>query len=186
MDPEDDNGSSVNESRIPDLSGYTDPIEDYVEMYETYTRSINRKLDIVEAEQEFNRRVEAQWGMIAKGVAAVPYALAMLSSKHSEVREDGAGILAMLKRQPEVVPHLLAALETETDEVAKLALIGALGRLRAKEAIPALARLIRDEEEDGDARWNAAEALGLIARRRFVKMSSPIQAALEWLAKHKL
>jgi hypothetical protein len=45
--------------------------------------------------------------------------------------------------------------------------------------------LIRNDNTDNDTRWTAVESLGRIVRRRFHKQAQPVQAALEWLAKHE-
>jgi hypothetical protein len=47
-----------------------------------------------DARLEFARRVHGTWGLIARGAESVPYALAMLASKESDAREDGAAVLS--------------------------------------------------------------------------------------------
>ncbi|HET7293010.1 MAG TPA: hypothetical protein VFM88_11330 [Vicinamibacteria bacterium] len=66
-----------------------------------------------EIELAFRRRVHATWGLIAKGLAAVPQAVGMLKRPEAEAREDGAAILAALGRQEAVVSALLGALDGE-------------------------------------------------------------------------
>jgi HEAT repeats len=167
----------------PDLSYFTDTLEYYVEMYETFARSINRKLDISEAEKEFNRRCHAVSGLIAHGAAAIPYALKMLSNGESEVRQDGADVLEELGQRRHVVEHLVTALVNETNAEALSTLIAALGRLRARQVLPALARILSSREDDRELQWNAAEAVGRIVRRSFMRRPDPVKAALEWLEK---
>ena len=70
----------------------------------------------------------------------------------------------------------------ETDEEARDSLIQALGGLRNRAAIPALAALIEDEDADGDTRWTAVESLGRIVRRRFLDKPDPVAAARDWIA----
>jgi HEAT repeat protein len=93
-------------------------------------------------------------------------------------------ILGAVGKDESVVTEILARLSTEADTVARDSLIVALGGLRSRRAIPALAAIIRDESADGDTRWTAVESLGKIVRRRFLKQSIPIEAAIEWLEKH--
>jgi HEAT repeat protein len=181
---EQEDGWSAGQADL-DLSEYTEPVEHYVEMYEQYLAALKkRSMTEAEADLAWSRRVHANYGLIARGAAAIPYALRMLSNKEPDAREDSAGILAELGQRPEVVDHLLQALERETDQPARDSLVLALGQLRAKKAIPVLARIIRDPAADGDTRWSAVESLGLIVRRRFIGKPDPVNAALEWLASH--
>jgi hypothetical protein len=119
-------------------------------------------------------------------LAAVPHALAMLKRREPEAREDGAAILAALGQQEGVVQALLRALEAEAESEPMDSMILALGHMHAKTAIPALGRILRDPSADGDTRWTAAEALGLIVRRRFSKQADPLAAAVAWLDKHNV
>jgi len=73
-------------------------------------------------------------------------------------------------------------LAAETDVEARDSLIQALGGLRNRAAIPALAALIEDEDADSDTRWTAVESLGRIVRRRFLDKSDPVAAARDWIA----
>ena len=167
----------------PDISRYTDSAQYYVAMYQQYLdASASRNYD---ANLEFRRRVHATWGLIAKGVEAVPHALAMLKGKDADAREDGAAILAEVGKDSGAVEQVLEALAAEKDATARDSMVLALGALKARAAIPALAGLIRDAATDGDTRWTAVESLGRIVRRRFVKESDPVKAAIEWLAKHE-
>jgi HEAT repeat protein len=134
----------------------------------------------------YDRRVNATWGLVANGVTAVPHALEMVRSRDPDAREDGGGILGALGRNPQVVDELVAALDRETDTQARDTFIVALGRMRAKEALPALARFVRDWDGDGDTRWTAIQSLEKIARRRFDREEDPQQAAIAWLDSHGL
>src|SRR3954451_25048771 len=69
------------------------------------------------------RRVNAQQGLVASGVEAIPFALRMLDSPDAEIREDAGGILAALGRREEVVPQLLSALAHEHDDQARDSLV---------------------------------------------------------------
>lgn len=135
-----------------------------------------------------NRFVMAQWGLIARGKEAVPYSVDMLRSEIPEVREAAAGVLGAVGGDDEVVSQMLESLEAEhyrpenKQTILTLdTLVFALGEMKNKKAIPALAALVRDTSLNGDSRWEAALALGRLARKRFDKRSDPMTAAMEWL-----
>ena len=183
-------GRGFKEDRIPldgagrpDLSRYTDSAHYYAAMHQQYVENTLRRG--YDAQLEFRRRVHATWGLIAKGAAAIPYAVAMLNSKHADAREDGASILAEIGKGPEVLQHVLDALGSETEPVARDALVQALGAFKNRAAIPILAEMICNSDTDGDTRHMAVESLGRIARQRFVDRADPVQAALEWLEQHR-
>src|SRR4051794_18064855 len=134
----------------------------------------------------WKRRVQASWGLIARGDEAIPFALEMLRSRNPDIREDGAGVLAALGQEEGVVDELLRALQTETEDQPRDVIIEALGRLKNRRAIPQLAQIIRDSEADGDTRSDAADALGRIVRRRFDQKPDPVRAASHWLDTHGL
>lgn len=171
----------------PDLRYYRDGLEYYIEMYERHLDTLRGRTGHgYEPELSFKRRVNGQWGLIANGAASIPYALALLKCSEPEGREDGAAILSELGRDDIVVEALLRSLETEIDVTTRDTVVLALGRMRNRTAIPHLARIIRNELEDGDTRWTAVEGLGLIVRRRFLKQKDPLKAALAWLEAHSL
>lgn len=72
----------------------------------------------------------------------------------------------------------------ETAVQAKDSAIVALGAMKNKEAIPALAKLVRDDAADVDTRWTAMQPLGKLARRRFDRTDDPAAAAVAWLDSH--
>jgi len=169
----------------PDIRYYTDSLEYYIEMYEQYLGALKgKKGACYEPELAFSRRVHAMWGLIAKGAAAAPFALSLLSHSEPEAREDGPAILAEIGKDENVVDQLIRTLQSETDTEARDSLILALGRLKNRKAVPALAAIIRNEAEDGDTRWTAVESLGYVVRKRFLKQVNPVQAALAWLDNH--
>ena len=177
-----ENSYPVDERGKPDLSYYRDGPEYYAAMHEEYRRAVRTPGH--ESKLEFGRRVHSAWGLIAQGAASVPYAIAMLESGDSATREDGAGVLAQIGRDPAVVTALLDQLAVESDTVARDGIILALGALKSLAAIPALGAIIRDPKADGDTRWTAAESLGRIVRRRFERQPDAIEAAIAWLDKH--
>jgi hypothetical protein len=175
----------VDERGRPDLRFYTDSLEYYTQMYEQHVRAWRgKKGPGYEIELSFSRRVHGMWGLIAKGAAAVSYAINLLGHSVPEAREDGAAILAELGRDQGVVDKLIESLNSETDATARDSVILALGRLKNKKAIPSLAAIIRDASADGDTKWTAVESLGQIVRKRFLKQENPIQVATVWLDRH--
>jgi len=169
----------------PDPGYYTDSLEYYIRMYEQHLGTLQGRSGVgYEPELAFRRRGHATWGLIGKGTASSNYAVGLLRRSEPEAREDGAAILAELGKDERIVGQLIESLESETAAQAKDSLVLALGRLKSRKAIPALATIIRDETADGDTRWTAVESLGLIVRKRFLKLEQPIQAALAWLDRH--
>ena len=162
----------IDSSGRPDLSYYTRSAEYYAAMH---ARAIAPG-------GTFAERTHGCWGLIAKGKEAISYALAMTASAKPDAREDGAAILAKIGKGESVVQSLLGALSVEIDVEARDSLIQALGGLRNRDAIPALAALIDDEDIDGDTRWTAVESLGWIVRRRFLDRPDPVAAARDWIA----
>jgi hypothetical protein len=168
----------------PDLSYYTDSLEYYVEMYEQFLHEfLGPRLPPEQLRLALKRRANGQWGLIAKGPAAIPYALKLLKHGEPEAREDGAGILEWIGLDGSTAESLLAALAIETEATARDTMIGTLGTLRSRAAIPALATIIRDAAINFDTRWTAMESLGEIVGHRFDKGADPIQAAITWLDK---
>lgn len=170
----------------PDLRCYTDSLAYYSRMYEQCLDTLEGRKQGkgYEPELAFKRRVHAMWGLIAKGVEAIPYALTLLRRPEAEAREDAAAILETVGKDSVVVDELLRSLESETDLTVKDSLIIAVGRFKSRKAIPLLAKIIRNQGEDRDTRWTAVESLGLIVRRRFLNQNDPVQSAIDWLAKH--
>jgi hypothetical protein len=171
----------------PDPSRYTDSVEYYAELYEKFLASLQGAWPWVTQETRlpWSSRVHGMWGLIAKGGEAVPYALKLLGRPEPDAREDGAAILGAVGKDESVIAGILGRLKAETDLVARASLIAALGNLRSRRGIPALAAIIRDEAADGDERWTAVESLGKIVRHRFLKQSNPIEAAMVWLQRHE-
>lgn len=169
-----DNGAMTDRRGVPDLSTFTASAEDYYALHLEAVR-----------EPDFTKRVTASWGLIARGSASVPHLLRMLTSSEPDSREDAAGALAWLgSDKGSVVTELLEALEHEDDQQARDSIVIALGALRNRAAIPALAALVRDSGLDGDTRRTAVESLGRIVRRRFDRQADPEGAAIAWLDAH--
>jgi hypothetical protein len=165
---------AVDERGVPDLTRLRWPAEDYHALHLEAVR-----------EHDFHKRVRASWGLIARGADALPFLIEMLRSTTPESREDAAGALAWIgTSSPELASMLVDALRDAVRHEERDTILLALGELRAREAVPAVADVLRDPRADGDTRHAAAEALGKIVRRRFDRQPDPIQAALAWLDAH--
>lgn len=84
----------------PDLGYYTDPLDYYVAMHRQSMADLQgprRRGGMPDL--AFKRRVHATWGLIAKGEEAIPYATSLLQHAEPEAREDGAAILAAVRRE---------------------------------------------------------------------------------------
>ncbi|MEH1055987.1 HEAT repeat domain-containing protein [Micromonospora sp. CPCC 206171] len=164
----------VDRRGVPDLREYCDSAESYYRLHLEATR-----------EHDFHNRVTASWGLIARGADSLPYLILMLRSSNPDSREDAAGALAWLGQDSDgVVSELLTALRGEHEDQPRDGIVLALGALKNRAAVPALAALIRSDNTDGDTRDCAVESLGKIVRRRFHKQDDPVAAATAWLDKH--
>jgi HEAT repeat protein len=127
---------------MPDLKKFRKPSAYYYELH-------------VEAmeQHDFEKRVAAQWGLIARGKESIPYLQRMLARTVPDSREDAAGAFEWLASTGgAIVDDLLRALVAEVDDQPRDSIVLALGSLGDRRAIPALADLIRDERTDGDTR----------------------------------
>jgi HEAT repeat protein len=93
--------------------------------------------------------------------------------------------LGAVGKDEAVVETLVSSLEGEADTTARDSLIVALGELRNRKAVPALASIVKNIDDDGETRHLAACSLGRIVRKRFGKQADPIAAAIEWLDRHE-
>jgi hypothetical protein len=177
--------------RGPDLSYLTESADYYANLLVKSAAIFDGpRLPDHEISMHNNRYVMAQWGLIARGTAAVPFAVEMLTSKIPEVREAGAGILGAVGGDDQVAARILESLEAEYRRASMECrfetldtLVLAVGQMKNKNSIPTLAILVRDTTLNGDSRWGAVEALGKLARKRFDKQPDAIEAATEWLDK---
>jgi hypothetical protein len=168
----------------PDLSCYTESLDYYIQMHQQYLASLdNSELSPKERNLAWSRRAHGQWGLIAKRSDAIDYALSLLRGKQPEAREDGAAILAAVSRDESVLDNLIVALKQETDITAKDTIVGALGKLKSRRAVPALVAIIRNTQEDFDSRLVAVESLSEIVGKRFHEQNNPIQAVNDWFEK---
>jgi HEAT repeat protein len=179
------------EERTPDLSYLTESAQFYYDLICDSAPHLKDKPRAVTWEEKliagtaYGRMVNASWGLIARGAESIPFAIRLVRSKDRDEKEMGANVFCgfqMGERAPEVLQHVIAALEHETDRLVIDSLIGALGHLRSRDAIPVLAKFIRNDQEDGDTRWEAAVSLGKIVHKRFAKDGqNAIENAMAWL-----
>jgi hypothetical protein len=132
-------------------------------------------------DRAYDRRVAAAWGLIARAPDALPFALEMLRSGNPEIRADATSVLERLEGNSQAIAELVRIVETDHELEPLDAAVGALERLRAREAVPALAGLLRDKSrDDGDTQFGAAQALGTIVGARF-RRGHEVEDALAWL-----
>jgi hypothetical protein len=177
--------TELTEERTPVRSAFTKSPEHYAEMLHTAVSLFDNTPSKGDAALIYECRVHAEWGLIYSGAAAIPFAIDMLKSRVAEAREAGAGILGAIGKDERVVQSLLESLGGEVEAVTRDSIILALGQLRNRKAIPALASIIKDANADGNTRHTAADSLGSIVKRRFDKQPDRIAAAIEWLDSHK-
>ena len=110
----------------------------------------------------------------------MPFALEMLRDRNPEIRADATSVLERLADDPVALQALIGLVEADAELEPVDAAVEALSRLRAEAAIPALAKLIRDERVDGDTQFAAAMALGRIVGKRFPR-GRRVEEARAWL-----
>lgn len=167
----------------PDLSYYTEPLQHYIDLYNSFLNASAKRLNRHEQALAWKQRVHGTWGLLAKGQESLPYLLTLVGHSNPDAREDATFLLGQLNSNPEVAQQLLISLQGEPDLVVKSSIIGALGKLRYQPAVPALASLILDHGVDVDTKWNAADSLGLIVRQDFSGRDK-LQKAAAWLRAH--
>jgi hypothetical protein len=142
-------------------------------------------LQAIREDGNFEKRVMASWGLIARGRESIPYLQQMLTSPEADSREDAAGAFAwMASDVGGIAADLIAALDVETDQQSRDSIILALGSLKSRDAIPSLGAIVRDPQTDGDTLSLAIESLGKVVRRRFDRTADPLASAIEWLDAH--
>jgi HEAT repeat protein len=159
------------------------PFRSAARWYDEYQRAWRGLEDgpLAGVDRAYDRRVAAVWGLIARAPDSLPFALEMLRNPNPEIRADATSVLERLEGNPEAIAELIRIVETEHELEPLDAAVGALERLRAREAIPALAGLLRDESrDDGDTMFGAAQALRAIVGVRF-RRGHEVEDALAWL-----
>jgi hypothetical protein len=175
----------------PDLSYYSESAQYYYNLIVDSAPHLKDKpRAATHAEREMasvanNRIVHASWGLITRGAEAIPFAVKLIRSTDRDCREAAADVFCGLsdpKRLPEIVAQITSALRTENDRLVLDSLLTALGNLKSREAIPAIARFVLNQSEDSDTRHTAATSLGQIIKKRFDKHgTNTIQMACDWL-----
>ena len=112
----------------PDPRHYTESVAYYQRMYDEFLASSARTLTRRETNLAWRQRVHATYGLLARGIESMPYALQLLRHEHEDAREDAATILADIGAAPAAAKALREALRTETDDVARTAIAEALGQ----------------------------------------------------------
>lgn len=187
-----DSGEIPREYRTgPDLSYYTESADFYYQLIVDSAPDLKDKpRAVTEADKRkaaiaYNRMVHATWGLIACGALATSYAITIARSKDRDHREMAANVFCGLRdpeRAPQIIEEIRKSLATENDRLVIDSMLGALGPLRSREAIPDLARFILDENEDADTRDTASTSLGQIVRKRFDKgEGNAVDKAKQWL-----
>jgi len=167
----------------PGLSYYSEPLPHYIDLYNSFLRTRRRGASSEEQKLAWKQRVHGTWGLFVKGQEALPYLLTLIRHPNPDAREDGSYLLGRLKLEAGVSEQLLGCLQKEQDLVAKSSMIEALGRLRYRPAIPAIASLVLNKEIDIDTRWNAADSLAQLVRQDFSGPDKLLKAEA-WLAAH--
>ena len=142
----------VSDKGRPDAQYYTEPVAYYQQMYEEFLASSQRRLSARESNYAWRQRVHGMYGLMARGSLALPFTLQLLQHRNPDAREDGATILQHVGAAPGSIDALLAALQTESDDVARTALIEALGKSSSPRALEALEQLVARADIDLDTR----------------------------------
>jgi hypothetical protein len=147
----------------PDLSHFTKPLEHYTRHIDDYLMSLGPTgpRDAPAQSLAYRKGVIGQWGVIARAPAqALPYVLQLLRKPVAEGRRAAAGILDDWATDATFVPQLLSAADSEQDIETLSVLVGTVGRLRARAALPLLASLLRSPDRvDGDLGWSVIDAI---------------------------
>jgi hypothetical protein len=178
----------------PDLLYFTESAQFYYDLIVDSVPDLKDRPHVAtDADREkarvaYNRIVNATWGLIARGMDAIPCAVRLVRSSDRDQREAAANVFCGLRdatRLPEIIAQITAVLEKEDDQLVIDSLLAALGNLRSREAIPILSRFVVDENQDSDTRFTAAISLGQILKRKFSKDGADaIGNACAWLAEN--
>lgn len=111
-------------------------------------------------------RIETSYKLLALEKPSISWLIVELKDKDWHMRSSAAFLLANIGNAQSVSP-LISALNDESDEV-RWDVVNALGRLKDRNAVPALIEVLRNEKVDY-VRWSAATALGEIGDQRAVE-----------------
>jgi HEAT repeat protein len=175
---------------LPDAPDYAQFVEPAAKYFKQYLEALAawkgvRRGDRKGSRDVWTRQVMASWGLLARGIESLPFALQLIHSDDQDAREQGASLLGSLGKDPSISDELINMLESEPDDVARDSAIIALGQMKSKRALPTLEKILRDTTADGDTRWTAGESVGRIVRRRFGKSGGSVtDEAIAWLDAH--
>ncbi len=178
-----EDGFQNNADGSVNLANYTESVEYYIQLYDRFLEISAKGYAASQNEREiaWSLRLHGQRGMIAKGGSSIPYALNLLSNVNPDAREDGASIFVTVSKNPDNASILESVLEKETDDVARTAIIEALGACKNHSSIPALAKIIRNETTDEITKEFAIRSLGQIIGVNLEKLPDPVKSAEGWL-----
>jgi HEAT repeat protein len=111
-------------------------------------------------------RIEAGYKLLALEKPSISWLIDELKDEDWHIRSSAAVLLANIGNTQSVIP-LISALNDENDEV-RWDVVNALGRSKARNAVPALIEILRNDKVDY-VRWSAATALGEIGDQRAVE-----------------
>ena len=171
----------VDKRGVCDLSFYTEPLEHYIELYNSFLATRWKGSSLEQRGLAWKQRVHGTNGLLVRGREALPFLLTLIRHSNPDAREDAYFLLGELRSDPAISKELLECLQNEKDLVARSAVIAALGKCRYRPAIPALRSIILGPDVDADTRWDAADSLGSIVGQDF---SGPdkLAKAQAWLA----
>src|SRR5688572_23926955 len=184
----------------PDLTRFTRPVDHYIGYVDAYLTSLTppppghpvprESRDPPWQVYAYRKGVLGQWGLIARGPGeALTHVLTLLKHPLPEGRQAAAGVLEAWTQRggnPDLGTHALAAAEREAadaepDPEVLSVLLGILGQLRMRDALPLIARVLRaDWAKTGDVDYSAAEAVAEFARESFGR-DDPRGGAERWL-----
>jgi hypothetical protein len=175
----------------PYLTCFTRPANYYQGYIDDYLESLGSPKPSFEWQAHAYRKgVLGQWGLIARGPGeAFPFVHRLLRHPVAEARQAGVAVLDAWARDGgnfEVAALSAAEQElaapSQTDIQTLTALLGMLGRVRSKSALPLIARVLRAPNSAmGDLDRSAIEALESISGEQFSQQSEPKHAAELWL-----
>ena len=181
----------------PDLTRFVRSAEHYagyIDEYLTTLRPSQPRADQLSTawlSYAYRKGVLGQWGLIARGPSeSLPFVVRLLNDALPEGRQKAAGILdawVSADGNSEIQDHALGAAEREAardepDIEALSGFIGILGRTRAEQALPLLARVLRmPSASNGDLDWATADAVAEIAGKSFDRSGDRREAAERWL-----
>lgn len=174
--PEDD--IPLGPSGRPDLPMYDKPLGHYETMYQDWLKiSGGARTEPKGRALAHRKRAHALWGFIGKGTDAVPVVTSLLASSRPDARSDGLYVYHELSKTSDGLDSLLAMANRPWTSDSLRALVEALGELKAKQALPLLARALTSVELDPRIQSAVAQALAQITGQSF----EDVDGARRWV-----